>query len=222
MKQELGWYFPDGETHLIEWMQKAKQMRGGRLQYQLSKYQEAMRWVRSRHLAVDIGAHVGHWSWNMAEDFLQVVAFEPVPQYAECWRKNMEGTARGKAVLHEVALGLGAGTVSLACGTPGSHGDTHIAADGDIAQDVPLRTLDSFNLQGVSLIKIDVEGYEFPVVKGGTKTILESKPVIIVEQKGHDAKYFGGESDQAVKYLRELGMVPMCPPMSVDWVLGWI
>ncbi len=37
------------------------------------------------------------------------------------------------------------------------------------------------NLQNVSVIKMDVEGYEMEVIAGGMETILRNKPVLFVE-----------------------------------------
>jgi hypothetical protein len=42
-------------------------------------------------------------------------------------------------------------------------------------------TLDSFKLEGVSLIKIDVEGHEDEVLSGATDTIANCRPVLVVE-----------------------------------------
>ena len=44
-------------------------------------------------------------------------------------------------------------------------------------------TLDSFNLDNISFIKIDVEGYELKLLKGAFNTIEKNKPVIFIEKK---------------------------------------
>lgn len=221
MKQELGWYFPDGEVHLPDWMRTAKQMRDGVHQYQFTKYQAALKFVRaSRGVAIDVGGHIGQWSRNMAKDFRHVHAFEPVPAYAECWRKNMDGVHN--ATLHPMALGEGADVVCLRCGTPGSHGDTFIAPkdEANAAIDVEMRTLDSFQFKDVDFIKLDCEGYELFAVKGGEKTIRSDKPCIIVEQKPGRAQKFGlGEID-AVKLLESWG-AKRRGVMSGDFILSW-
>jgi FkbM family methyltransferase len=41
---------------------------------------------------------------------------------------------------------------------------------------VTVRSLDSFDVQDVGLIKIDAEGYEVPVLLGARRTIEKSKP----------------------------------------------
>lgn len=220
MKHELGWWFPDGETHLPQWMRQAQQLRDGVLQYQLHKYELALAHVRQRRLAVDVGGHVGQWSRNMAQDFATVQAFEPVPAYAECWRRNLEG--RANAHLHPHALGAEPGTVSLRCGTPGSHGDTFVAPreQANAAVDVMIERLDAFDLAGVDLLKIDCEGFELFVVQGAEATIKRCHPCIIVEQKpGHAGKYGLGET-AAVDLLLSWGARRRAA-ISGDFVLSW-
>jgi FkbM family methyltransferase len=220
MKHELGWWFPDGEKHLPEWMQKAQQLRDGVLQYQLRKYELALGHVRQRRLAVDVGGHIGQWSKNMAKDFAQVVAFEPVPAYAECWRKNLEGV--DNATLYPFAVGAAEATVCLRCGTPGSHGDTFVAPrdQANAAIDVDQVRLDDFNVTGVDLIKIDCEGYERFVLEGAEQTIKRCQPCVIVEQKpGHAAKYGLGET-AAVELLLSWGARRRAA-ISGDYVLSW-
>ena len=48
---------------------------------------------------------------------------------------------------------------------------------------IEVRTLDSFDLKDIDYMKIDVEGFELPVLQGAVKTIRESKPFIHVEMK---------------------------------------
>jgi FkbM family methyltransferase len=220
MKQDLGWYFPDGEKHLPDWMRTAGQKRDGRLQYQFNKYQAAMKWVKQRRVAVDVGAHIGQWSRNMAADFQAVHAFEPVPTYAECWRKNMEGIPN--ATLHAYALGGTSGVVSLTCGTPGSHGDTFIAPreTANAAHDVPMQKLDWFGLENIDFMKIDCEGYEANVLRGAERTIKICRPCIIVEQKPGMAQKYGLAETHAVAILKSWG-AKQRQEISGDFILSW-
>ena len=39
---------------------------------------------------------------------------------------------------------------------------------------VPVKTLDSFNLKNIGFIKIDVEGFEEKVIRGGLLTIISN------------------------------------------------
>ena len=210
------WWLPDGETHLIEWMKKVGYEVDGRLTYQYGKYQMAMPFVNDFAMAIDIGAHVGLWSYWMARDFTAIRAFEPMPDHIECWRLNME--ERKNAILHTVALGQANGCVSLATRTSGSSGDTGIEDEGPVkAEMIPL---DDMAYKRVGFIKIDCEGYEHNVLLGAEKTLLESKPCVLVEQKGEMSQKYGIPQLEACRYLQSLG-AELKLEVSGDYIYAW-
>jgi FkbM family methyltransferase len=206
LKEWRGWQFPDSEEHLLSWMQTVNDVRFGRPTYQAKKYDAALSLTRKRRRAVDIGANVGLWSWLMARDFEWLTAFEPVAQYAACWRKNL--VPAQNTSLHQMALGDKVGRVSMLCATPGSCGDStvDVGQGGEKLGEVEMRTLDSFGFVDVDFIKCDNEGFEYFVMQGATETIKRCKPVIIVEQKKGHGQTFGISDTAAVDYLETLGM----------------
>lgn len=230
MKQFGGWYLPDAEEHLQEWMTKMKQPCFGRLGYQKHKYDLAMKFVRQRRLAVDVGGHVGLWSWPMSHDFESVVAFEPMTAHCACWRANMDG--RSNARLEHFALGESRSTVRVETRAPGSTGDTGVdpkaeasslrAAVADRGELVEQRLLDDFNLQDVDFLKADTEGYELFVMRGARETLLRCRPCVIVEQKaetGGSERYGIGVTD-AVAFLQSLGAKKR-GALQGDYVMAW-
>lgn len=56
---------------------------------------------------------------------------------------------------------------------------------------VEVRTVDSFGFNDVDIIKVDTEGYEFPVVKGAEQTIMACKPVVQLEMVEGQPERFG-------------------------------
>lgn len=224
MKEWRGWTFPDGETHLIEWMQTTNDVRHGRPTYQASKYDEALDRCKKRRVAVDIGANVGLWSWLMAHDFDHVEAFEPVPLFGKCFVENvyLPPPNRTTMVLHQLALGAASGNVSMINTTLGSCGDTTVnnGQSGSLMGEVEMRTLDSFKFNDVDLIKCDNEGYELYVMQGAVQTLKRCRPVVIVEQKPGHGKTFGLSDTAAVQFLESLGM-RLWRAMSGDYVMVW-
>jgi len=210
------WFFPDGESHLPDWMAKVNNRQDGRLTYQFGKYEMAMQHVKKRRVAVDVGGHVGLWAWFMARDFEDVASFEPCAAHRECWHANM--TDRANAELFSEALGAAPGLAVIETRTPGSSGDTQIVP-GQTGT-IKVATLDSFCFSQVDFIKIDTEGYELGVLQGAEKTLLRCKPCVIVEQKGDMAKRYGHEKLGAVTYLQSLGAV-LRGDMSGDYILSW-
>lgn len=209
MKHAYGWHFPDGENHLLSWLAKKNQIVDGRHAYQYAKLAAAVGLCTNFRCAVDIGAHIGLWSYYLAKRFDELHAFEPVAAHRECFNMNVIGTR----LLHSCALGEKSGNVRIKTSL-GSSGDSFIDGDGDI----PMFTLDSFNLEHVDFIKIDNEGYELFVLRGAVETLSRCRPVVIVEQKPGKAKQFGLPDIGAVDYLRELGYT-LAREMGGDFIL---
>jgi FkbM family methyltransferase len=212
MKQELGWHWPDHERHLLDWMRTAKPpVINGRPAYQGTKQLATIKHCRSFETAVDIGAHIGLWSYNLSHAFKNVVAFEPVLLHRQCFIKNTEG--RENIDLRDCALGATEGLVNIVT-THGSSGDSRVGGPGDI----PLKTLDSFNLYGVDLIKIDAEGYEENILEGAGETIGKFRPTIVVEQKRDMAARFNLQPQGAVEWLKKRGY-KVAQEISGDYIM---
>ncbi len=212
MKLAHGWYFPDGEEHMTAWMAEPKNrlLLNGRATYQGKKQVAAITHCTNRRVAVDIGAHIGLWTHNLAAAFDMVQAFEPVAAHRECFRANIQWS---NVELNACALGHEMGMVNI-WSNPTSSGDSWVDGAGDI----PMHTLDSFELEDVGLLKIDCEGFEMNVVQGSLDTINRCKPTIIVEQKRDMAFKFGLPKLGAVDLLKSLGY-EVAAEISGDFIL---
>lgn len=169
--------------------------------YQGNRLMRALPFCRHRRVALDIGAHIGLWSVQLVEHFGTVVAFEPHPDSFAALAENVAG--KGVA-LHNCALGEGPAGVawmtSIGLGA-------HIAPAGaDVPTiEVEVTSLDAIELPPIDFIKIDVEGFETYVLRGGERTIRRDRPVIVIEQK-HEHRY-GFDDQAAVKLLKKWGAV---------------
>jgi FkbM family methyltransferase len=207
LKNVNGIWLPDHETHLEKWAAIGKH---GKWTYQANKMVDALGYVKNCKQAVDIGGHCGLWSKELVKMFDEVHAFEPVEEHRECFSLNVGPNYH----LHPVALGDKVGSINIHT-SQGSSGDSWIDGEGDI----PLHTLDSYNLSP-DFIKLDCEGYEYYALKGGEETLLRCKPVVIVEQKPGRAQQFGLEETQAVTYLQSLG-AKLRKEIVGDFILSW-
>lgn len=215
MKKVDGWWFPSGESHLPAWMAnpKVRMILNGRAAYQGQKQEAAIALCKNFRAAVDVGGHVGLWSFNLAHRFGHVHAFEPVAEHRACFERNVADALPGEVTLYQFALGAYESFVRIKT-EPTSSGDSRVDGPGEI----PMRTLDSFELQDVDLLKIDCEGTELFVLRGAEATLARCKPVVIVEQKpGHAQKYGLGEKD-AIPFLQSLGY-RLVREMSGDFLL---
>lgn len=223
MKTFDKWAMPDDEKHLPEWMTKVNRRVAGRLTYQYGKYDAALPHCREKRIAIDVGAHIGLWSYFMAQDFEQAICFEPMEEHADCWCVNMDGVKN--AELWPWALGEKEGFVILETRTPGSSGDTQVRISGtqpvgENPGSVPMKPLDFFKLEFVDLIKIDCEGFEEFVLRGARDTLERCKPCVIVEQKGDMSRRYGLQKQSAVQFLKDMG-AEVRAEISGDFILSW-
>lgn len=211
-----GIYLPDGEDHLTGWMDKAGEIVDGRGSYQIKKLRAAISYCAQFRTAVDVGAHAGMWSMQLAKSFARVESFEPVAAHRECFIANVpnaEKDAMQSVYLHACALGNHEGMIAIKTESTSS-GDSRVNGDGDI----PLHRLDSFDLQDVDFIKLDCEGYELYALRGAEETIKRCMPVIIVEQKPGHAQRYGLDETGAVDYLKTLGY-RLAKEMAGDFIM---
>ena len=173
---------------------------------------QVMPMVPRKRVALDVGAHIGLWSRYLARHFTNVLAFEPVLENAQCFRKNVEGVSN--VWLGEVAVGDAPGAFTFDLPPNGNSGMWHVAgvkpcAQGDMfSEPLPpnnMVTIDSMPLEHVDFIKIDTEGYEGRVLLGGARTIAAHRPVIVFEDNGVGQKYFGTDWVDPKPILRNLG-----------------
>lgn len=213
MKEIRGIWFPDSDTHFAAQLAH-NPLVDGRGTYQFRKFQAALPHVGGRGHAVDVGAHVGLWSRVMAIAFEKVTAFEPLAEHVACFERNVQAP---HVTLHPVALAERAGELRFAADAVNSGN----AAVSDSGEAVTALTLDSFRLKGIDLIKIDVEGFEVPVISGGEKTLKREKPAVIVEQKPNgSAERYGRGTTDAVELLRSWG-AEVVWEIGGDFLLVW-
>lgn len=211
IKQWGGWHLPASETHLVGWMEKVNDVQDGRHRYQGKKFDALFGVCKGFRTCVDVGAHVGLFSYWAAQRFRAVHAFEPVALHRECFVRNVE---QAGVTLHYCALGEKDGTCQIHTAETSS-GDSWVSGEGDIA----IRRLDDFDeIDEIDCIKLDCEGYELFALRGAEQTIRAFKPAIMVEQKPGHAQRFGLGETAAVEYLQSLGY-EVRKAMSGDFIM---
>lgn len=137
--------------------------------------------TRSGSVAIDVGAHIGIHTVTMSRKAGPqgaVIAFEPNRKLYMELLNTMEINHCSNVMSMAKALGDVPKTEFLC-------GDGYFIDQGVVPRGpghfIETMTLDSLCLENVSLMKIDIEGYEFFALKGAAETIARSMPVIIFE-----------------------------------------
>jgi FkbM family methyltransferase len=152
--------------------------------------------VREGNVIYDIGAHLGYFALGaarLAGESGCVVAFDGDPDNAARLQENaahnhLEGRFQ---VVHAAVwsssvsdrIPFRRGIEPRAHGGVESNGHRPVLGSGDLIT-VPMITLDEFTAQGGPLphvVKIDVEGGEGEVLRGGACLFARQRPIVIAE-----------------------------------------
>jgi len=164
--------------------------------------------LRDTDLFVDVGANVGSYTLlACAAVGARVYAFEPAPAAYNRLVENVRlNSMEDRVTCLNVGVGNGEQMVRF---TSGLDTTNHVASPGEHDEDlieVRIRTLDIV-LKDVSpsLAKIDVEGFEMPVLEGAQE-MLKNKSLhsVIMELNGSGAHY-GYEESRIMQMMLDNG-----------------
>ena len=214
MYESHGWWFPDTEDHFPKMLAKSVS-KGGPNEYQYQVRNRSLNYIKQNRVALDIGANVGLWSRDLVKRFDAVIAFEPVAMFRECLTRNVFAK---NLEIRDIALGDQEGMIKMII-TKGNTGHTHVDPDSSNG-DTQITRLDSLELPIVDYIKIDCEGFEYRVLQGAEQTVKRCCPVVVIEQKPHDAYSKDYGQFAAIELLQSWGMTKL-DQVKDDWIMGW-
>jgi FkbM family methyltransferase len=160
------------------WWQAADQgaFAGPVTDWNLSHYTKYFKYCTERKSVLTAGANMGLYTRPYAHMFEKVYTFEPDLRNFVAMVRN----SQYDNVFHFRA-GLGAksgfGTVKQGNATNAGMHKIEEAESGSL----PIMTVDQLGIPALSLLQLDVEGYERFVIEGAEETIARCKPVIISE-----------------------------------------
>ena len=178
------------------------------LQYDRQTLQILERVLKADSNCIDIGCHKG----EILELFINLApqgthyAFEPIPPMFKVLQDKFAGK---KVNLFQLALSneKGKTTFNFVRNAPAYSGlkqRRYDTSNPDIEViPVEIDLLDNIipSNSSVGLIKIDVEGGEFGVLKGGIKTIIRCKPHIVFECGLGGSDFYGTKPDAIFSFL---------------------
>jgi FkbM family methyltransferase len=164
---------------------------------------------------LDIGANIGIMTVSLGKKFKSspLYSFEPMPDNLRALKRVIKHYKLKNITIAEMALGNENGELNIVMPVINNvkmQGLTHIvdpqryqSISEGITVNVPVKRLDDIemlnNLSLISAIKIDVENYEYEVLRGGRDLLTKHKPIIYCEL------WAGERRTQTISYLTELG-----------------
>jgi FkbM family methyltransferase len=171
-------------------------------------------YLRPDDLFVDVGANAGSYtllSGSVAG--AKVIAFEPIPETSARLRANVAlNQLEARVKVFQNAVGDRSQTLRMTIAGDTLNrvilGETTVGATGtDVSVEV-VRLDDILHGEAVVVMKIDVEGFELPVLRGATHVLdTQSLEAIIVELNGSGTQY-GFQECEAERILAQHGFVP--------------
>lgn len=161
---------------------------------------EGRRWVEASlrkagdtAVFLDIGANIGIFSFSARSALpgITVYGFEPHPRNAECFSLTAKLNGWKNVFLENIALGESEGEINLYLDESDAGGHSIFLDNlwnnqaSTQAIRVPISTLDSWchrhALTRLDVIKMDVQGAEAAVIRGGQEALARFRPSLLVE-----------------------------------------
>lgn len=151
--------------------------------------------IPENSLVIDIGANLGIMTYYLSHlKNSEVAAIEPMPDNISTFKKIVSHFDLNNVKLFECALGETEGEIEMVLPVEGKakqQGLAHVVHNSindfneGIKFKVPLKNLDKLIADNytakVAAFKIDVENFEYFVLKGATNILTDHKPVIYIE-----------------------------------------
>ena len=171
-----------------------------------------MKLLKDEGTILDIGANLGIMTWHLLSYFkkAQIWAFEPIPDNLAVLKATTAEVAEDRLKIFNKALGEEKGKLKMVLPRVENvkmQGLSHVVHEtitefneGDFYE-VDVEKLDNLVEKDlrVSGIKIDVENFEYFVLKGGQEMIKENKPIIYSELWDNENRY------KCFEFLESLG-----------------
>lgn len=166
---------------------------------------------------IDIGANIGYHSLLAAKilgDKGRVYSFEPQDAIYHQFMKSLAKNNLKNVTVYNTALSDHSGGSTLYIREENSGGSTLLKLPNmesfhvDSSLEVSLVVLDSYvdRFSLVDLIKIDVEGHEYEVFKGGQKLLSTYHPTIIMEfSPVFYIQDYAHKAEDLIDFLKTLG-----------------
>ena len=158
---------------------------------------------------IDIGTNMGETSMNFSKlvgDSGIIHSFEPDTINHKRCADNLKLNNFKNITLNKLGLGNIEGQFRIKVDTPTNRGGNRITDTNDENLEIiQVITLDKYvsdkNMGKIDLIKIDVEGFEYNVLKGAEKTIYKFKPKFFIELDDVNLKQQNASAKMLVEFL---------------------
>ena len=178
------------------------------------------RFIKPGTDSIDVGVYRGVYSFEMSKYSKNVHSFEPNPIIFEYINKNLKKIINN-IFLYNYALSNKNQVIDLKVPIRNEKynrenfeefyelGRATIHQENTFKRyekfQITSKKIDEFNFKNnISFIKIDVEGHELEVIKGGEEIISKNKPILLVEI---EERHSQSKVSDTINYINKLGYI---------------
>jgi FkbM family methyltransferase len=151
------------------------------------------------HNVIHAGGNMGIYALEFAKEAKNVYVFEPTDENFSALSLNCARTTN--IFLYKAALGNSNTPIDMVNETEDKQcGAWRVKGSGSI----PTIKIDDLGLDDVSIIHLDIEGFELYAIQGAEQTIRKCQPLLSFEVLSHNTKY-NYSADELMNYVTSLG-----------------
>ncbi|HQW16558.1 MAG TPA: FkbM family methyltransferase [Bacteroidia bacterium] len=167
--------------------------------------------IQAGMIVFDIGANIGDSVLQIAKKLNgtgSIYAFEPSPDVFQRLNRNVSLNNFNNIETFNLGMADVESQLSFVVEDKNHSGGAFISKDANNAIKVAVTTIDKFvaehNLSKLDFLKIDTEGFEVFVLKGGVNTFRNFKPKMFIEVSDSLLKRAGSSAKELIQILNEL------------------
>lgn len=157
---------------------------------------------------LDIGANIGYYTVQMARlagPEARVHAFEPMSIQGAVLEENLRLNRLTNVVVNASVVSDTVGVQRIYFSSPENTGQSSVARPSGYHEDRPSTTVDAYcqsqGIETVDLVKIDVEGHEFHVLRGMERLLSEGRVTRVAAEMDEELLTANGASSQSLLAL---------------------
>ena len=191
--------------------------------YEKDEFNFFLKELKPSDFCIDIGANIGAFSIFFAKKSFKVTSFEPISFNCKLLALSSNLNSINNIQIENTIISDFNGEckflIANESGLSGiisddieNHKEYLKKTYNDFAKEIitiKSRTLDSFDIERVDIMKIDVEGAELKVIKGATNTLLRCKPrILMIECEDKTLKLYKNSLKELVNHLKNINYYP--------------
>lgn len=188
---------PRGTQQNLKRNRLSRAIRAARFSASEPEFERLGEWLSAGDWAIDVGANIGQYTIRMSHlvgPGGRVIAIEPIAETFELLASAVSIAECKNVTLLNVAASAEGSVVGMSVPSFPTGLTNYYRAqivEGDSDAEVMGLSIDTLPLvKGVRLVKIDVEGHEFQVLRGMESLLRRDSPLLIVEGTDDDVRDF--------------------------------